>query len=73
MSLNLGRVCRLCLTDTDCVLPLFNEDVVLPTRIMIVVPIVKVYVLLLYLLCIFFKANALGCQRDWVSWVIWQL
>jgi len=55
MSLILGRVCRLCLTDTDCMLPLFNEDAVLPTRIMVVVPVVKVYVLLLHLLCIFFS------------------
>jgi len=52
-------------------LPLFNEDAVLPARIMVVVPVVKVYVLLLHLVYIFFIRRML-CQRDWVSWVIWQ-
>jgi hypothetical protein len=36
-------------------LPLFNEDAVLPTRIMVVVPVMKVYVLLLHLLYIFVR------------------
>jgi hypothetical protein len=55
MSLNFDRVCRLCLTVTDYMLPLFNEDAVLPTRIMVVVPVMKVNVLLVYLLCIFVR------------------
>lgn len=42
MSLNFGRVCRLCLTEANYMLPLFNEDAMLPTRIMVVVPLVKV-------------------------------
>ena len=36
-------------------LPLFNEDAALPTRIMVVVPIMKVCVLLLLRLCIFVR------------------
>ena len=55
MPLNFGRICRLCLTDSDYMLPLFNEDAVLPTRIMVVVPVMKVYVLLVQLLCIFVR------------------
>jgi len=55
MSLNFGRVCRLCLADTDYMSPLFNEDAVLPTRIMVVMPVMKVYVLLVHLLCIFVR------------------
>lgn len=51
-------------------LPLFNEDAVLPTRIMVVVPVVKVYVLLVHLL--YFFVRCVLCQRDWVGWVIWQ-
>jgi len=35
--------------------PLFNEDAVLPTRIMVVMPVMKVYVLLVHLLCIFVR------------------
>ena len=55
MSLNFGKICRLCMTDTDYMLPLFNEDAVLPTRIMVVVPVMKVYVLFVHLHCIFVR------------------
>lgn len=67
MSLNFGRVCRLCLTDTDYMLPLFNEDAFLPTRIMDVVPVMKVCVLLVQLLCIFVRCVL--CIASWTALV----
>lgn len=52
MSVDTGRVCRLCLTETKYMLPLFNEDAVLPTRIMMVVPVVKVCVWFVVKICV---------------------
>jgi hypothetical protein len=48
-------------------LPLFNEDALLPTRIMVVVPVIKVCVLLVHLPCIFVKRVL--CIANWTGLV----
>jgi hypothetical protein len=45
MSLNFGSICRLCMMQTNTMLPLFSEDGedgILQNRIMAVVPVIKV-------------------------------
>ncbi|XP_033610692.1 uncharacterized protein LOC111872698 isoform X8 [Cryptotermes secundus] len=44
MSLNFGSICRLCMTQTNTMLPLFSEDCVLQNRIMAVVSVIKLHV-----------------------------
>jgi hypothetical protein len=45
MSLNFGSICRLCMVQTNTMLPLFSDNDVLQNRIMVVVPVLKVYTL----------------------------
>jgi hypothetical protein len=40
--------------------PLFNEDAVLPTRIMVVVPVMKVNLLYIFVRCVLCVANEAG-------------
>jgi hypothetical protein len=56
MSLNFGSICRLCMMQTNAMLPLFSEDDILQNRIMAVVPVIKVCVLCLLVISIAFFA-----------------
>jgi hypothetical protein len=54
MSLNCGSICRLCLTQTNLLEPLFTDNDIIPSRIMVLVPIIKVCELLIsiFLWCV---------------------
>jgi hypothetical protein len=53
-------------------LPLFKEDAILATRIMVVVPIVKVCVSLVLTICIFVRRVVCFAHLVRLGWVIWR-
>ena len=42
MSKNFDKICRLCMSITECMLPLFEDSSILPEKIMVLIPTLKV-------------------------------